>query len=185
MAKPYRGEHMNRPNGMHPLAFSNFITACFQAQINPFRRVMQTIGGAKASAGTHFEDGQFFEGGKWKPYTAAVDLRTTDLSLPQIQHLVEALARNHFAAWHRHAGSFKENQHIHAVFAGVKMKPMLQDQMFDWLSDKNGLRGHENNLEYDLPLEIARSTHQMFRAANPFISGALVTKSKEIKRRLA
>ncbi len=100
-------------------------------------RIMQTIGGAAASAGTHLQDGVV--GGV--PYSAATDLSVSGLSQTQIRNLLEKLAKVGFAAWYRHNGydHWVGVNHIHAVYANLKMKSSLRSQVYSWLANRTGL----------------------------------------------
>ena len=120
--------------GLHPRA-----SAAFQAVGVTASRIMQTIGGAPASAGTHLQDGTF----QGHPYSAATDLSVSGLSNAQIGNLLERLAKVGFAAWYRQPGHdgwpASEVRHIHAVYANAKMKTSLQSQVRSWLAGRNGL----------------------------------------------
>ncbi|HET9624476.1 MAG TPA: hypothetical protein VFP84_24055 [Kofleriaceae bacterium] len=102
-------------------------------------RILQTIGNAPASAGTHAQDGTF-EG---HAYSAATDLSVSGLSNTQIKNLLSKLAKVGFAAWFRWPGHdgwpASEVRHIHAVYANSKMKASLQSQVRSWLAGRNGL----------------------------------------------
>ncbi len=105
-------------------------------------RLGQTIGNAPASAGTHAQDGT--ECGH--PYCAATDLHVSDLGFDEVRKLLGELADHGFAAFFRRPGfdhwpSFNA-LHIHAVYAGIPMKPALQGQVHDWLHGRNGLASH-------------------------------------------
>ena len=102
-------------------------------------RIMQTIGNAAASAGTHAQDGVV----NGHPYCAATDISVSGLSNAQIRNLLEKLGRVGFAAWYRWPGhdgwpSF-DVRHIHAVYANAKMKSSLRSQVRSWLVGRNGL----------------------------------------------
>ena len=105
-------------------------------------RITQTIGSALASAGYHASDGT--SNGQY--YCAAVDLRTRDLSTAQVRSLLEQLGRNGFAAWYSQPGAdgwpSSQSPHIHAVFAGVRMKSQLRGQVRDFLESRNGLSSY-------------------------------------------
>lgn len=136
---------MNRPTGMHPTAFNNYIWACFGAHVSP-DRVMQTVGTAPASAGSHKADTNYkFDNGHTEPITGAIDLRTKDLTPTQIQNLLYFLFHAGFVGWWRHEGSFKDNQHIHAIWVGMKLKPFLQAQFWDFLAGNDGLASHQKS----------------------------------------
>lgn len=105
-------------------------------------RISQTIGNAPASAGYHAQDGT----ASGHPYCAAVDLRVRDLTEAQIRAQLNQLGSVGFAGWYRKPGAdgwpASEAPHIHAVWAGAKMKTALQGQISDWLAGKNGLSSH-------------------------------------------
>lgn len=124
-------------HGLHPEASDRLRCAGVSAD-----RISQTIGSAAASAGYHASDGT----ADGMAYTAAVDLRTRDLSTSEIRALLERLGTHGFAAWYRDPGSdgwpSGEAPHIHAVFAGVEMKSQLRGQVRDFLVGRNGLASH-------------------------------------------
>lgn len=118
--------------GIHPRASDAFRAAGVSSW-----RIMQTIGNAAASAGTHARDG-YVNG---QPYSAATDLSVSGLSQTEIANLLEKLAKVGFAAWYRHTGHdgwFGVN-HIHAVYANCYMKLSLRSQIHSWLAGRNGL----------------------------------------------
>ncbi|UJR84763.1 hypothetical protein [Sandaracinus amylolyticus] len=124
--------------GIHPEASDRLRCAGITAD-----RITQTIGDAAASAGFHASDGTV----DGMAYTAAIDLRTRDMSESEIRALLERLGTHGFAAWYRKPGSddWPSNQapHIHAVFAGVPMKSVLRSQVRDFLLGRNGLSTHD------------------------------------------
>lgn len=157
---------MKRPNGMAPAAFDSYIRACFYAEVSP-QRISQTIGNAPASAGYHARDGYAVEGGKLVAYCAAVDLRVYDLNTSQIRALLIELATQGFAAWYRHEGGFSNNRHIHAIFAGLKMKRQLRAQVVDFLNDRNGLTNHDSEKFYTAPAALDAPIRDALNRANP------------------
>ena len=120
--------------GLHPRASDALRSIGIGAS-----RIMQTIGNAAASAGTHAQDGTF----NGHPYSAATDISVRGLSNTQIRHLLEKLGRVGFAAWFRWPGHdgwpSSEIRHIHAVYANCKMKSSLRSQIRSWLVGRNGL----------------------------------------------
>ena len=118
--------------GLHPRASDALRAAGVSSS-----RIMQTIGNAAASAGTHAQDGTF----NGHPYSAATDISVAGLSATQIRNLLEKLAKVGFAAWYRengHDGWIGIN-HIHAVYANCLMKLSLRSQVRSWLAGRNGL----------------------------------------------
>jgi hypothetical protein len=105
-------------------------------------RIMQTIGNAAASAGSHDQDG-VSEG---FAYTAAVDLSVSGWSDAHIRDVLQNLGWAGYAAFYRnpcHDGwPCGEARHIHAVYAGVPMKSMLDSQISDYRNQRNGLASH-------------------------------------------
>ena len=118
--------------GLHPRASDALRAAGVSAS-----RIMQTIGNAAASAGTHAQDGTF----NGHPYSAATDISVSGLSDTQIRNLLEKLAKVGFAAWYRHDGhdGWYGVNHIHAVYANCLMKLSLRSQVRSWLAGRNGL----------------------------------------------
>lgn len=118
--------------GLHPRASDALRAAGVSSS-----RIMQTIGNAAASAGTHARDG-YFNG---HPYSAATDISVYGLSSSQIANLLERLGKVGFAAWYRHSGydGWYGVNHIHAVYANCLMKSSLRSQVRSWLAGRNGL----------------------------------------------
>jgi hypothetical protein len=120
--------------GIHPRASDALRSIGVSAS-----RIMQTIGNAAASAGTHAQDGTV----NGHPYCAATDISVRGLSNTQIRHLLEKLGRVGFAAWFRWPGHdgwpSSEVRHIHAVYANARMKSSLRSQVRSWLVGRNGL----------------------------------------------
>ena len=119
----------------------------------PVWRIMQTCGNAPASAGSHAKDGTFKDlDGKTKTYCAAVDISTRtkpggpQMSAKAVKNVLFYLGKAGFAAWYRDPGHdgwpSNEVHHIHAVYAGVPMKSMLDRQVLDYSVCKNGLKSH-------------------------------------------
>jgi hypothetical protein len=120
--------------GLHPDASDRLRCAGV-----PDARIVQTIGNAAASAGTHGVDGHV--GGA--PYSAATDLSTRSLSTADVHALLDRLANQGFAAWYRWPGHdgwpSSEAPHIHAIYVGCAMKASLRSQVGSWLAGRNGL----------------------------------------------
>lgn len=134
-------------------------------------RLGQTIGTAKASAGTHAADGT--EDGR--PYCAAVDLRIRDLmdSDAKLKELLGRLGGAGFAAFYRHPGHdhwpATELPHFHCVFAGVAMKAALREQVHDWLATpmKNGLASHVAYTYWQPDAHMKNIVRTLFLTHNP------------------
>ncbi len=120
-----------RPYGMAPAAFDGFVRACNNAHIQPYR-IGQTIGNHPLSVGYHHRDGTITFRGQKLDYTAAVDLGASDLTRPQLARFVESLAAQGFAAFYREGGKWRGHEHIHAIYAPLRMKWQLQSQVREW-----------------------------------------------------
>ncbi len=141
LATPYQLSSMvapaplSRPYGMAPAAFDGFKRACYRAHVQP-RRIGQTIGDHPRSVGYHHRDGTVKYRGQRLDYCAAVDIATNDLTRPQINRLLEALASQGFAAFYREGENWKGGEHIHAIYAPLKMKPQLRGQLRQWAAKR-------------------------------------------------
>lgn len=143
--------------GLHPEASDRLRCAGITAD-----RISQTIGYASASAGYHAPDGTV----DGLQYTAAVDLRVSDLTETEIRALLVRLGHNGFAAWYRKPGydgwPSSGARHIHAVFAGVVMKSALRGQVRDFLSGLNGLASHTTYRFWTAPPEVLSIVRLLF-----------------------
>jgi len=137
---------------MHPRCFPAYTLACFKAGINPEKgtrpngkpgsRIMQILGDAEASAGTHASDGTYRNSkGQEIQYCAAIDVRSTDLSIPECDRLQLAFIECGFAAYRRYYGKFANNQHFHIIYQDVPMKRSLRNQSHSFYRRRNGLVG--------------------------------------------
>jgi hypothetical protein len=126
---------MERPYGMAPEAFRAYIRACNNAKVHPWR-IGQTIGSHPRSVGYHHKDGTIIEDGVRYDYTAAIDLGGIDLSDARRKIFLEALARQGFAAFWRASKNWKGNEHIHAIYCLIPMKPQLRGQVLEWVEER-------------------------------------------------
>jgi hypothetical protein len=142
-----RAREPKRPEGMPRIAWAAFMGASTRARIaDADTRVTQTIGDHPESRGTHRVDGTL----NGEPYCAAVDLTVEGLNHAKVEEWVRQLGECGFAAFYRRPPLFSE--HIHAVYAGVPMKPVLKRQVLSYLEGMNGLR-----VPSRLPRELAPS----------------------------
>jgi hypothetical protein len=134
---PRHKPRLQRPAGMAPVAFKAFLQGCNAAHVHPFR-ISQTLGNYPRSKGYHLRDGTL----NGEAYSAALDLGVDDLRPHKRAELLEALARVGFAAWYRSGPKWKNDEHIHAVYAGLPMKPKLQSQVRLWNRERRA-KGRE------------------------------------------
>lgn len=152
--------------GMANIAWAAFCFASKRASIDTEshdnKRIVQTVGDAAASAGFHHADGTL----DGAPYTAAVDCSVRDLNGTQIATWIEELCRVGFAPYYR---NWPDNFHVHAVFAGVPMKPELDGQMADFFAGRDGLAGHRRaDDEWWYPsIELRKIPESIYRISNP------------------
>lgn len=120
--------------GIHPDALVALATASLTD------RITRGIDHSPARGNVHGQDGSL-EGKK--PYTAAIDLSTKNLTDTQIKQQLARLATLGFIAWYRMPGHDgwpkKRRPHIHAVWVACHLKPRLQRQVASWLAGRNGL----------------------------------------------
>jgi hypothetical protein len=117
--------------GLHPSALAALRT------IAVAHRITQGINNPASRGNVHYTDGTV----NGQPYTGAADISVRCLTAGQIKALLESLGGAGFAAWYRKSGEdgWTGPPHIHAVWAGCSLKPVLQWQVQSWLDGKNGL----------------------------------------------
>lgn len=147
--------------GLHPGA-----SDALRALKVPASRIVQTIGNAPASAGTHARDG-FVNG---RAYGAAVDISVRGLSTRRIRTLILNLGKVGFAGWYRQPGHdgwpSREAPHIHAVWTGCRMKSSLRRQVASWLQGRNGLVSNTRYRFAVWPLSTRRAVRARFLRHN-------------------
>lgn len=126
---------MTRPAGMAPVAFDAFVRACVRAKIHPWR-LGQTLGEHPLSVGYHRKDGVVKVNGVAEQYCAAVDLGVGDLTAQKRDEFLESLAQQGFVAFYRQGGKWKGQEHVHAIYAMLPMKPQLRGQVREFLRSR-------------------------------------------------
>ena len=141
--------------GLHPKARGPILSAVHPA------RVGLTIQDLPQSAGMHHHE-------PGSDYTAAADLYVGDMTDAQVGAVLDALGRAGFAAWYRIPGRdgwpSRYGPHVHAVYAGVPLKPGLQAQVRDYLKGRNGLRSHKPYAYHKFDPEAVASVRRLFNA---------------------
>jgi hypothetical protein len=88
-----------------------------------------------------------------------------------VKVLIAKLDALGFAAFFRNPGRdgwpASQARHVHAVFAGAKMKSSLRAQIADFLAGKNGLASHTAYTFYQPPADVKAYVKKIFDAANP------------------
>jgi hypothetical protein len=147
--------------GLHPVASDLLRCAGITAD-----RVLQTIGNAAASAGTHAQDG-VVDG---LAYSAATDISVSGMSDSQVRTLVSRLDSLGFAAFYRDPGHdgwpSGEIRHMHIVYAGCRMKASLQSQIHDFENNRNGLASHTFYSFYQATLAQKQKVLSLFNRFN-------------------
>lgn len=141
-------------------------------------RVMQAVGYAKASAGYHAPDGKY----KGEDYTAAVDIRTRDLTRSQIATVLEETCQQGFVSFYR---NWPGNLHAHLNYAGLPQKRQLDSQNEEFFRGEDGLVGRGRiDQEWWYPDKGSRwIAEKMFRISNPRDGGKgrIVTRADVVK----
>jgi hypothetical protein len=121
----------SKPGGLHPEAHAALDGLAL------VHRITQGINHSSERGNVHSTDVTL--GGK--AYTAAVDISVRCLTETQIKMLLESLARAGFAGWYRKDGQddWTGPPHIHAIWSGSPLKPVLRRQVESWLEGRNGL----------------------------------------------
>jgi hypothetical protein len=147
-----------RPAGLHPDAY-----AALQS-IDLAHRITQGINHAQERGNVHDTDVTI----QGKPYTAAVDISVRCLSAAQIRSLLATLATHGFAGWYRKAGldDWTGPPHIHAVWAGSTLKPVLRQQIENWLAGGNGLGTGRPYQFWQASSAMKDKIRSMYRASN-------------------
>ena len=147
-----------KPQGLHPDAYSRLQGLALA------HRVTQGINHSPARANVHDTDGTF----NGKPYTGAVDISVRCLTEAQIKSLLASLANSGFAAWYRKAGQdgWTGPPHIHAVWAGCRLKSILQEQVEDWIDGRNGLSSNDLYQFWQAPQETKEKLRMLYHASN-------------------
>jgi hypothetical protein len=147
-----------KPAGLHPEAY-----AALQS-IALAHRITQGINHAVERGNVHDTDVTI----QGKPYTAAVDISVHCLSAVQIQSLLRALAMRGFAGWYRKAGldDWTGPPHIHAVWAGSPLKPVLRQQVESWLIGGNGLGTGRPYLFWQPSSDMKDKVRSMYKVSN-------------------
>ena len=129
---PQPPARLSRPAGMAPVAFEAFVRACVRAKIHPWR-IGQTLGEHPLSVGYHRKDGFVRVYGTDEAYCAAVDMGVGDLSDRKRGEFLEEMAGQGFAAFYREGGKWTGQEHVHAIYALLPMKPQLRGQVREFL----------------------------------------------------
>jgi hypothetical protein len=147
-----------KPQGLHPDAYSRL------QGLAVAHRITQGINHSPDRGNVHDTDGTF----DGTPYTGAVDISVRCLTQAQIKSLLASLANSGFAAWYRKAGQdgWSGPPHIHAVWAGCRLKPVLQEQVDGWLGGRNGLSSNEPYQFWQPSQDMKEKLRKMYRSPN-------------------
>jgi hypothetical protein len=147
------------PQGLHPSAFVAL------QKLSLSHRITQGINFSNEPGNVHQTD-VTVDG---KTYTGAADISVRCLTEAQVRSLLGRLAEMGFAAWYRNPGqdAWTGPRHIHAVWAGCRLKPILRQQVESWLGGKNGLPSREQPYEFWQPsAEMKARVGMLYRSSN-------------------
>jgi hypothetical protein len=124
-----------KPQGLHPEAYSALQSLALS------HRITQGINHSSDRGNVHDTDGTI----NGNAYTGAVDISVRCLTEAQIKTLLGRLATLGFAAWYRRDGrdGWTGPPHIHGIWAGCRLKPVLREQVENWLGGTNGLSSNQ------------------------------------------
>lgn len=160
------------PQGLHPDAYAAL------RSLDLAHRITQGINHSPDQGNVHDTDVTI--GGI--PYTAAVDISVRCLTEAQIKTLLADLAGLGFAGWYRRAGrdGWTGPPHIHAVWAGSRLKPFLEYQIESWLNGGNGLGADQPYKFWQPSEEMKQKVRMRFTATSPGrAASGLQTNSKQ------
>jgi hypothetical protein len=148
----------SRSSGLHPDAYSAL------EAITVIHRITQGLNPANQRGNVHYSDGKI----NGNDYTGAVDISVRCLTEAQIKSLLGRLAEMGFAGWYRKNGQdgWTGPSHIHAVWAGCFLKPILQRQVESWIEGRTGLPGNQLYRFWQAPpyaTEKVRTLYEMFK----------------------
>ena len=146
------------PHGIHPAAYSSL------REMAVAHRITQGINHSPEAGNVHDTDGTV----DGTAYTGAVDISVRCLSQSDIKVLLGRLADGGFAAWYRKDGQdgWSGPPHIHAVWAGCRLKPVLQKQVEGWLAGTNGLGSNRPYRFWQASPELQKKVSGLYRNAN-------------------
>jgi hypothetical protein len=146
------------PEGLHPDAYRAL------ERLAVAHRITQGINHSSDRGNVHDTDGVIHG----IPYTGAADISVRCLTISQVKMLLARLALAGFAAWYRNNGQdgWTGPRHIHAVWAGCRLKPVLQQQVESWLSGGNGLYGNPPYRFWQPSAEMREKVGTLYRSAN-------------------
>jgi len=147
-----------RPQGLHPDAY-----AALQSRAMA-HRITQGINHTVAIGNVHDTDGTI----NGVAYTGAVDISVRCLTSAQIRAMLAGLAELGFAAWYRNDGQddWSGPPHIHAVWAGCRLKPVLRRQVESWLGGGNGLGSGRQYTFWQPSPQMREIVRGMYRKSN-------------------
>lgn len=146
------------PQGLHPDAYAALRI------LNLTHRITQGINHSPDRGNVHNTDVTV----KGIAYTAAADISVRCLTEAQIQSLLADLAGLGFAGWYRKNGQdgWTGPPHIHAVWAGCRLKPFLQYQIESWLDGGNGLGANERYRFWEPSKDMKDKLRALYRRFN-------------------
>jgi hypothetical protein len=149
-----------KAQGLHPDAYLAL------QSLAVVHRITQGINHSPEKGNVHDTDGS----ANGKAYTGAVDVSVRCLTEVQIKSLLARLASAGFAAWYRKAGQdgWAGPPHIHAVWAGCRLKPVLQQQVENWLVGKNGLSSNQPYQFWQASAEMKEKVSTLYRTFNRY-----------------
>lgn len=162
---------------VHPDAREALFRAFKHANLTPV--IVQTMGAAAASAGTHNAAGKYPDGNNsWHDYSACIDISVNqnakrlsdgasiEMTPARIKWLLYCLSEEGIAAWYRTKQQGFEF-HIHAVCAMVKMGPLPQRQIVDFVNNRTGLRSNKIETFWVPDDENDELIANLFKKSNP------------------
>lgn len=172
---------------LHPNARIDLHNAIVAAGIRPV--VVQTLGSAPESAGTHGKSGTYTAtNGKPHSYSGAIDwsviqdatridpvtykgIGKVKMGDDQIKWWLWKAGEHNIAAFYRRPSQGFTAQHIHGITCSCHLLTTLQRQVVDWLTGKDGLRRHRDETYWLPPESTEAKLKETFLHYNPECAG--------------
>src|SRR5881396_586599 len=147
-----------RPEGLHPGAYSAL------QRVAVAHRITQGINNSSERRNVHNTDVTI----NGKAYTGAVDISVRCLTEAQIKSLLAVLADQGFAAWYRKDGrdDWTGPPHIHAIWAGCSLKPVLRRQVENWFEGGNGFGSGRPYQFWQPSAAMTEKVRALYRSSN-------------------
>lgn len=175
---------------LHPKARKAWSKTVKDSGLSPV--VVQTLGGAPASKGTHDAAGKYKTLlGAWVPYSVCIDVSVNQTALhlktkklikmgeAQIKWFLFHAAMNGIPGWLRTTAQGFD-PHIHLVCAMLPLSGIPESQVIDFLFDRRGLKHDGPETFWTASDDVDQHIATLFALANPEAAKRLPAKYRGV-----